>query len=250
MSTLPSVSVVVDPSPPAAVLEIRELSSGYGDLEAVRHESFSLRPREVTALFGANGAGKTTLLLAAVGILPCTHGEVLLDGEPAPRSLTALARRGVMFVPCAPSIIKKLTVRENLLLGKGGVEAALAHFPELADLLGRPAGLLSGGEQQILALGRALATDPRVLLIDELSLGLAPLVVDRLLAALRLASRDQQLAVLLVEQQARRALRVADRWHLVASGACVESGTADEHAELEAAYLANMSGTRGAIHER
>ncbi|MFF3872193.1 ABC transporter ATP-binding protein [Streptomyces sp. NPDC001978] len=226
-----------------SVLELREVTSGYGDLEAIRGVCLTIRPGEVTALFGANGAGKTTTLLAAVNMLPRKSGEVLLDGRPCRSSLHAMSRRGVMFVPCAPSIIKKLSVRDNLKLGRGGVDDAVAYFPELEALLRRPAGLLSGGEQQMLALSRALATRPRALLVDELSLGLAPLIVDRLLATLSAASRARGVAVLIVEQQARRALGVADRWHLLANGSIVESGVAGDHAALEAAYLASMTGS-------
>ena len=117
-----------------------------------------------------------------------------------------------------------MTVRDNLLLGRGGVEGAVALFPELEPLLGRRAGLLSGGEQQILTLGRALAAGPKALLVDELSLGLAPLVVERLLAVLRRAADEQGIAVLLVEQQVRRALKVSDRWYLMRGGSIVAEG--------------------------
>lgn len=224
------------------VLEIAGLAAGYGDLEAVRDVSISLYSGKVTALFGANGAGKTTMLLAAMNILPRLRGEVRLEGKPTTRQLHSLAREGVMFVPCAPTVIKKLSVRDNLLIGAGGVDEAVAYFPELGDLLTRSAGVLSGGEQQMLSLARALATHPKVLLIDEMSLGLAPLIVDRLLETIRKSAKEGGVAVLLVEQQARRALAVADYWYLLANGSIVESGVADDHALLEAAYLASMTG--------
>lgn len=227
------------------VLEIDGLAAGYGDLEAVRDVSISLHSGKVTALFGANGAGKTTMLLAAMNILPRLRGEVRLNGVVTTRQLHSLARAGVMFVPCAPTVIKKLSVRDNLLIGAGGIDSAVAYFPELGDLLTRSAGVLSGGEQQMLSLARALATHPKVLLIDEMTLGLAPLIVDRLLKTIRISAAEDGVAVLLVEQQARRALAVADYWYLLANGKIVESGVADDHVLLESAYLASMTGDIG-----
>jgi branched-chain amino acid transport system ATP-binding protein len=232
------------PSEPSdALLEVRELTAGYGDLAAVRGVSFLLRPAEVVALFGANGAGKTTTLMATAGLLPRMGGHVFWQGSPISQPLHKLARSGLAFVPGAPSVIKALSTRDNLRLGPGGVDRAVALFPELEPLLGRRAGLLSGGEQQMLAMGRALAMSPKVLLVDELSLGLAPLVVDRLLQEVRRAADETQLAVLLIDQQARRALAVADRWHLLSSGVITDSGTADDAAALEAAYRANLGET-------
>ncbi len=225
-----------------AVLELCGLSTGYGPLRAVSDVSLALVPGEVVALFGPNGAGKSSTLLAAVGALPLRGGTVRWCGGPAPRTLHALARAGLAFVPEQRSITSALSTRDNLRLGRGTVAAALACFPELAAHLDRPAGLLSGGQQQILMLARALAARPRALLVDELSLGLAPAVVERLLGALRRAADEEGLAVLLVEQQMRRALSVADRWHLLSRGSVVASGAADAggSAELEAAYLASM----------
>jgi branched-chain amino acid transport system ATP-binding protein len=163
-------------------------------------------------------------------------------GAPAPKSLHAFTRAGLAFVPETRSIISSLSTRDNLRLGRGTVEAALEYFPVLTRYLDRSAGLLSGGEQQILMLARALAARPRLLIVDELSLGLAPRVVERLLTALRQAAEDEGLAVLLIEQQMRRALAVADRWYLLKNGTVTADGQADAAgtAILEKAYLASI----------
>ncbi len=221
------------------MLEVRGLSAGYGDLAAVRDVSIELRPGEVVALFGPNGAGKTSTLLATVGVLSPFGGEIVWLGAPTRAPLHKLARLGLAFVPEERSIVRSLSVKDNLRLGSGPIEAAIEIFPELGPLLKRQAGLLSGGEQQMLTLGRALAGGPKALLVDELSLGLAPLVVERLMRALRQAADERGVAVLLVEQQARRALAVADRWYLLHRGRIVESGSGSEG--LEAAYLASMT---------
>jgi branched-chain amino acid transport system ATP-binding protein len=228
------------------VLELTGVTAGYGDLAAVRDVSLALHASEVVALFGPNGAGKTTTLMAAVGVLPRMSGTVLWRGEPSPRRLHMVCRAGLAYVPEARSIISGLSARDNLRLGRGGVDAALAYFPELEPLLGRKAGLLSGGEQQMLILARALASKPAALLVDELSLGLAPLIVERLLAAIRDAADTQGLAVLLVEQQARRALSAADRWYLLRNGSISASGDSSSGVgTLEAAYLASMTDSPG-----
>jgi len=245
-----TASAVAGGGPPArgatgdgVVLEVRDLRAGYGDLAAVRGVSFALAPGEVVAFLGANGAGKTTTLMATVGVLPRMSGTVWWEGKVTKAPLHKLARSGLAFVPGAPSVISGLSTRDNLKLGRGGVDAAVDRFPELKPLLDRPAGLLSGGEQQILSMGRALAGSPKVLLVDELSLGLAPLVVDRLLTAIRQAADDTALAVLLIEQQARRALTVADRWCLLNMGTITHSGMAGDSEALEEAYLANLGST-------
>jgi branched-chain amino acid transport system ATP-binding protein len=229
------------------VLEVSGLSAGYGDLAAVRDVSLELRQGEVVALFGPNGAGKTSTLLATVGVLSPFGGEILWRGKPTRAPLHKLARSGLAFVPEERSIIRGLSVRDNLRLGSGPVDAALEIFPELSPLLRRQAGLLSGGEQQMLTLGRALAGQPAALLVDELSLGLAPLVVERLMRALRQAADERGVAVLLVEQQARRALALADRWYLLNRGCIVQAGRGAEG--FEAAYLASMTES-GAANSR
>ena len=232
------------PAAPAPVLELEHLTTGYGDLPVVRDVSLCVRPGEVVALFGPNGAGKTTTLLGAVGVLPRMSGQVRWRGEPTRKPLHRLARDGLAFVPEERSVISGLSARDNLRLGGGSVQAAVAEFPELAEHLGRKAGLLSGGQQQMLRLAHALASAPTALLVDEASLGLAPLIVQRLLQALRGAADRTGLAVLLVEQQARRALSVADRWYLLNKGTVVAEGSTEGDPErLEAVYLSSLSGT-------
>ena len=167
------------------VLETENLTAGYGDLAAVRDVSLSVRRGEIVALFGANGAGKTTTLKAAFGVLDRMGGEVRWRGRPTRGPVHRLARQGVGFVPEERAIISGLTALENLRIGQGSVDRAIELFPELAELLGRGAGLLSGGQQQMLALARVLAARPFALVVDELSLGLAPLIVQRLLDVLR-----------------------------------------------------------------
>jgi branched-chain amino acid transport system ATP-binding protein len=220
------------------VIEVDGLTAAYGDLAAVRDVSFTLHPGEVVALFGANGAGKTSTLLASVGQLRRLSGDIRWKGQLTRAPLHKLARLGLAFVPEGRSVIRGLSVRDNLRLGRGKVDAALKVFPELEPLLGRQAGLLSGGEQQMLLLGRALAGDPAALLVDELSLGLAPLVVERLMEAIRRSADDSGVAVLLVEQQARRALAVADSWHLLSRGRVVRSGQGADG--FEAAYASTI----------
>jgi branched-chain amino acid transport system ATP-binding protein len=231
-----------EPSPGRrCLLDVRSLTSGYGDLAAIRDVSLQLHAGEIVALFGPNGAGKSTTLSAMVGVLPTMAGEVLWLGEKRPKTLCALARNGLAFVPEGRSVISGLSVHDNLRLGKGGVDGALAYFPELEQLLPRPAGLLSGGEQQMLTLGRALATEPLALLADEVSLGLAPLIVDRLFSAIRKASIERGLAVLLVEQQPRRALAISDRWYLLRNGLMVGEGLASDSSLLDESYLPGAS---------
>lgn len=231
-----------------AVLRVEGVTAGYGDLAAVRDVTLEIAAGEVVALFGPNGSGKTTTLLASVGVLPISKGEVHWKGRAAPRRLHLMARAGLAFVPEERSIVAGLSTHDNLRLGRGRLEDALASFPELEALLDKKAGLLSGGEQQMLTLARALASKPDALLVDELSLGLAPLVVDRLLGVIRQAADNDGLAVLLVEQQARRALACADRWYLLRNGSIESAGDSESGLEhLEAAYLANMKTTEPAV---
>ncbi|WP_433218283.1 ABC transporter permease subunit [Dactylosporangium sp. CS-047395] len=227
----------------APLIEARGLSAGYGDLAALRDLDLVVRPGEIVALLGPNGAGKTTTLLTLAGELKPLAGSVQWRGRPASARLHRRAREGMAFVPEERSVFMQLSAAENLRLGRGSRQLALDTFPELAPLLDRRAGLLSGGEQQILTLARALAGRPALLLADELSLGLAPLVVDRLLRAIRQAA-DDGLGVLLVEQQAARALEVADRAYVLRRGRVITEGSSAELArdwsKLERSYLSEV----------
>ncbi len=207
---MPALVTWTSSSDAEPLIEARALVAGYGDLVAVREIDVAVRPGEVVALLGPNGAGKTTTLLTLAGALSKLGGEVRWLGATTTSPLHRRAKEGLALVPEERSVFKSMTAAENLAVGQGPPERALDLFPELRPLLDRRAGLLSGGEQQMLTLARALASSPRVLLVDELSFGLAPLAVERLLQAIR-AQADDGLAVLLVEQAAQRAITVADR---------------------------------------
>lgn len=211
---------------PPPVLSARGLAAGYGNGPVVRDLDLDLRPGEVVTLLGPNGAGKSTTLLALSGALPISAGTVHWVGRPTTAPLHERARHGLALVPEDKSVIMDLTVRENLRVGRCAPERALAIFPELAEHLDRRAGLLSGGQQQMVTLARALARDPSALLADELSLGLAPLLVKRLLGAVRSAA-DGGLAVLVVEQHVRSALEIADRVVVLRHGRVAWSGPAE-----------------------
>src|SRR3954464_15533088 len=179
-------------------------------MAVVRGLDLRVDPGGVVALIGPNGGGKTTTLLTLSGELPPLAGEVPLNGEVTQAPLFRRARRGLGFVTEERSVFMRLSVADNLRLARARRADVLELFPELGPLMRRSAGLLSGGEQQMLALARALAREPKLLLIDELSLGLAPLVVRRLLDAVRQAATERGLGVLLVEQHVRQALQIAD----------------------------------------
>ncbi|ADP83279.1 ABC transporter ATP-binding protein [Pseudofrankia inefficax] len=228
------------PAETAPVLEARGLFAGYRKVPCVRDVSLDVRPGEIVVVLGPNGAGKTTTLLTMAGALPGLGGEVLWRDSPMKAALHHRVRAGLGVIPEERSVISRLSVHDNLRIGRGPIEHALELFPELRPLLRRRAGLLSGGEQRMLLTARALAADPAVLLADELSLGLAPKIVTRLMQALRGAA-DRGTGVLLVEQHARQALAVADRAYILQRGSLVWSGSADEARQnlrrIERAYL-------------
>jgi ABC-type branched-subunit amino acid transport system ATPase component len=209
------------------VLVARDLTAGYHGVPAIHDLNLVVHPGELILLAGANGAGKTTTVKALSGYIPVMGGSIELLGAPSSQPLHARIRLGMGLVTETRTITMGLTVRENLRLGRGTVEEALAHFPELEPRTHVKAGLLSGGEQQMLSLGRVLAAKPKVILVDELSQGLAPIIVKRLIKALRTAA-DRGTGVLLVEQHVRMALTVVDRAYLIRSGHIHSENNADQ----------------------
>jgi branched-chain amino acid transport system ATP-binding protein len=223
------------------LIEARKLSAGYSKMAVVRDLDLHVDAGEVVALIGANGAGKTTTLLTLAGELAPRGGEVCFLGQPTRSPMHARCRNGLSYVTEERSVIMNLSVANNLKVAGVDPAAAFEFFPALERIMSRRAGLCSGGEQQMLSLARALARHPKVLLADELSLGLAPLVVTSLLKAVRSAA-DSGVGVLLVEQHVRQALTIADRVYVMQRGKIALSGSVSEISgqldKIEAAYLA------------
>jgi ABC-type branched-subunit amino acid transport system ATPase component len=208
------------------LLQIRDLTAGYGGAPAVRGVTLAVDAGEVVALLGPNGAGKTTLLRAVSGIVRPLSGSVtVLGADVAKVAPHRIARLGVAHVAEGRSVFFGLTVAEHFRLGHRGerldAEHAYEYFPRLRELRERRAGLLSGGEQQMLALARALARRPKLLLIDELSLGLAPVIVERMLPVVRRYSSENEAGVVLVEQHVELGLEVSDRGVAMSHGEIV-----------------------------
>jgi branched-chain amino acid transport system ATP-binding protein len=229
------------PAPTTApVLAASEVCAGYGPVQVLDRVSLHVEPGEIVALLGRNGAGKSTTLATLAGLIPARSGEVLMDGVPRRDAPSRRARSGLAYVIEERGVLLGLTAAQNLRLGRGRIADALSYFPEIEPHLRRTAGLLSGGQQQMLAVARALAGRPRALMIDELSLGLAPMFVERLLEGLRRA-RDEGVGILLVEQHAQTALRVADRAYVLNRGVVALEGRAEDlrtsFDDVERAYL-------------
>lgn len=245
------------------MLKVESLVTRHGQVEALHGVSFSVDEREVVAIIGANGAGKSTLLGSIAGLYPPAAGRVEVAGQDLTgRPAEEVVRHGVSLVPERRQVWSDLTVRENLVLGAyprrplparevaREMEEILQIFPALADKLNRLAGLLSGGEQQMLAIGRSLMARPRLLLIDELSLGLAPLITRQILETLVRLRNLRGTTVVMVEQNARAALTVADRGLVLERGELVLEGPAADllrDPRIQGAYLGQKQSQQAEI---
>ena len=232
------------------LLDIAGVSAGYGAVQALSEVSLQVMPGEIVTLIGANGAGKSTLLMTLCGDPRARAGRIRFDGENITALPThAIMRRGIAQAPEGRRIFPRMSVRENLLMGAEALSKddpgprmrqVFALFPRLEERLAQRGGTLSGGEQQMLAIGRALMSKPRLLLLDEPSLGLAPLVVRQIFGAIRRLNRETGLTVLLVEQNANLALRLAHRGYVLVTGRIAMEGTGAAllaRPEIRDAYL-------------
>jgi branched-chain amino acid transport system ATP-binding protein len=220
------------------MLEVAGLSVAYGGIRALRSVSLEVREGEIVAIIGANGAGKSTLLRTIAGDKERVEGSIKLQGQLLPAAPHQVVARGISLVPEGRRIFPTLTVRENLMVGaylrhdRQGVAEDLAEvltlFPRLAERLPQKGGTLSGGEQQMLAVGRALMARPKLLLLDEPSLGLAPIVVEELFDKIQTVNRERGLTIMLVEQNAFLALEAAHRAYVLVTGQIQREGTGAE----------------------
>ncbi|MEW6258401.1 MAG: ABC transporter ATP-binding protein [Thermodesulfobacteriota bacterium] len=233
------------------LLEVSNLSIRYGDIEAVRQVDVSVNQGELVSIIGANGAGKTSILNGIMGLVSGTRGTVRFDGvDISHLAPFERARRGMRIVPERARVFPRLTVFENLMTGVYGIRRKLdvskrlselhALFPILKERSSQPAATLSGGEQQQVAIARALISKPSLLLVDEVSMGLMPKLVDQVFEVLLHLNREQGLTILLVEQNAMASLAISDRAYVLETGTCVFSGRAEvlmRDPKLKAAYL-------------
>ena len=239
----------------APLLSIEDLSAGYGAVQALSGVSLDVAPGEIVTLIGANGAGKSTLLMSICGDPKPRQGRIRFAGEDITGEPThRIVRRGIAQAPEGRRVFPRMTVAENLImgaeaLGQAATEARLAQvfemFPRLKERLAQRGGTLSGGEQQMLAIGRALMSNPRLLLLDEPSLGLAPLIVRQIFAAIRRLNEQTGLSVLLVEQNAYQALRLAHRGYVLVNGRIAMAGSGRDllaRPEIRDAYLGGGHG--------
>ena len=233
-----------------ALLEVKDLQVYYGVIQALKGISFEVNEGEIVTLIGANGAGKTTTMQSIIGLIPSRGGSVVFDGQDITKMpCHKIVHSGLTQVPEGRRIFQELTVYENLLMGgfsqkdqsvlKKDIEAIYERFPRLAERKNQIAGTLSGGEQQMLAIGRAMMCRPKLLLLDEPSMGLSPLLVDQVFDIIK-QLRDEGTTILLVEQNAGKSLAISDRAYVLELGEIVLSGTGEELAaseEVKKAYL-------------
>lgn len=232
------------------MLHVQKLSYAYKKIQALTDVSFELRDGEIMSIIGANGAGKSTLMKCIAGVLRTEENAVQLDGRPLARRPHQVVQHGVVLVPEGRWIFPGLSVEENLEIGayvvgssKQGKERAFTMFPKLKDRRRQRAGTLSGGEQQMLAIARGLMSDPKIIMLDEPSLGLAPLIVNDIFSIIQQINREG-VSVLLVEQNARKALNVADRACVLEQGRIVKQGTGSELASDESIISAYLGGKK------
>ncbi|MGJ4961746.1 ABC transporter ATP-binding protein [Bradyrhizobium oligotrophicum] len=236
----------------ASLLAIRNLRASYGKIEALKGVDLDIKPGEIVALIGANGAGKSTLMMSIFGRPRASSGHIVYDGNDITQVPThQIARLRIAQSPEGRRIFPRMSVAENLQMGAdagettdaeraGTLERVFALFPRLKERMDQRGGTLSGGEQQMLAIGRALMSRPRLLLLDEPSLGLAPLIARQIFDAIRTLNRQDGLTVLIVEQNANHALKLAHRGYVLVNGMITLSGTGTEllqRPEIRAAYL-------------
>ena len=234
-----------------ALLEVQNLEVNYGVIRAIKGISFEVNEGEIVTLIGANGAGKTTTMQSTIGLIPKKSGKVIFDGHDITRTpCHQLVHMGMTQVPEGRRIFGELTVYENLLMGaysvtdkakfKNDIEGVYARFPRLAERRNQIAGTLSGGEQQMLAMGRALMSKPDFILMDEPSMGLSPLLVSEIFEIIK-AINENGTTVLLVEQNAKKALSIADRAYVLETGSIVLSGDAKDLLNDESVKKAYLS---------
>ncbi len=234
-------------------LRVESISAAYGNISALHEVSLAVPRGEIVALLGANGAGKTTTLNVISGLVRPTHGTVRFDGEPIHRlAADRIVRQGIIQVPEGREIFRDMNVRENLEMGAytRTDRAAVARdldtvcdlFPRLRERIGQKAATLSGGEQQMLATGRAMMARPRMILLDEPSMGLAPLVVEQIFETIRTLNREQGITILLVEQNAKLALSVSSHAYILENGEIVLQGASADLKNDEAVQRAYLGG--------
>lgn len=233
-----------------ALLEVKDLEVYYGVINALKGISFEVNEGEIVTLIGANGAGKTTTMQSVIGLIPSRHGSVIYDGHDITKMpCHKIVHLGMSQVPEGRRIFQELTVYENLMMGaysqknsssfKDDVNRIYERFPRLAERRNQIAGTLSGGEQQMLAMGRALMSHPKLLMLDEPSMGLSPLLVDQVFEIIKDINKDGT-TILLVEQNAGKSLAISDRAYVLETGSIVLSGTGAELAasdKVKKAYL-------------
>ena len=235
-----------------ALLEVRDLEVAYGVIRAIRGISFEVNQGEIVTLIGANGAGKTTTMQSVVGLLPKKAGSVIFDGNDITKTpCHKIVHLGMTQVPEGRRIFQELTVYENLLMGaysmknkasfRSDIEEIYERFPRLAERKSQIAGTLSGGEQQMLAMGRAIMSHPKLLMLDEPSMGLSPLLVDQVFDIIKDINKSGT-TILLVEQNAKKSLEISDRAYVLENGNIVLSGTGEELAASEMVRKAYLGG--------